>query len=245
VEKEGFATAWVFNGKPGKPFEAKLDNTTRLKGVFTGPDGRPLRDVVAVIITARGTSRVWPGRPATSPPLSDYLTLVRQSGDGSYDWLMEPGAYTVELRSRDGMCALVKPFEIKAGVTQSIPATFAPGRDFRIRVTDTNGMPLSGVEFYRMEYDGGAADIIKLNGMSPIQTTDADGVAHWRGLPPWKGWFSIRGTKLKRCLNDMGFRESDAADPNSPLGGHRSDHVALLRFDLSNLSETSVRVQLK
>jgi hypothetical protein len=240
VEKEGFATAWIPNGKAGEPFEVKLDNTTRLKGVFMGPDGKPLRDVAAVIITKRGSFRVWENRSSSSLPLTRDLTLVRKSADGSYDWLLETGNYVIELRSADGMCARAA-FLMKQGVTQAIPATFAPGRDLRIRVVDTAGKPLGGVTIKRVEYDGG--DFAILGATPSDQVTDADGWAQWKGLPPWKGWFFMEGVKLKRCVDDINFLLTELPVAEAPLGEHPTDRTDNIRIDLTKIRETTVRAQ--
>jgi beta-lactamase regulating signal transducer with metallopeptidase domain len=198
VEQPGFATRWITDVVVGHGFTVQLDNSTRVKGQFLLPDGKPAAKSTITLFHDKRTKK------STMRFLVSGLRLDRETDDqGRYDLLLEPGVYEVQVASTNGFFLRQAGWPVDAGKVGSLPNQLQPGAQVRLQAVDSDtGKPVVGARFfiwnsprpYYMEVKPGTERV-----------TDDQGVAEWDSLLLGHTRFEISKEGYRRfwATNDL------------------------------------------
>ncbi|MGA2140307.1 MAG: carboxypeptidase-like regulatory domain-containing protein [Verrucomicrobiia bacterium] len=224
VQKDGFGTRQITDVSVGCGFTIKLDDTTRLKGQFTLPDGKPAGKTTVTLTRNKKTMRARMGY------LVHGLRLDRQTDDnGAYDFPLEPGVYEVQVASEHGYFARFQKIRVDAGKTTDLSSQLQPGVRLRLQTVDSvTGRPVSGVKLViwddfpgRIEWKAGSERV-----------TDKTGFAEWNGLMPGFTSFEVIKSEYKRfwSTNDIEYERGDWEEFKGPPSMGRA--IGPLNLDL-------------
>jgi beta-lactamase regulating signal transducer with metallopeptidase domain/protocatechuate 3,4-dioxygenase beta subunit len=214
VEQPGFATRWVADPPIGRGFTIRLDDTTRVKGRFILPDGKPASKTSIVLFRSKQSHRADIGYEIRD------LRLARQTDDqGRYDFPLEPGVYEVQVASESGFVVHQTGFRITAGVTTNLPSQLEPGVRLRMQVVDNQtGEPVAGMKFFIWDMLSPARFGLKAG---TERVTDEHGVAEWEGLMPGHTEFEPSKGSYRRfwATNDLDHLRGFWSRSEHPKGG--------------------------
>ncbi len=198
VEQPEFATRWIMDVPIGHGFTIQLDNSTRVKGQFLLPDGKPAGKVSIALLHDKRTKK------STMRFLVSGLRLDRETDDqGRYDLLLEPGVYEVRVASTNGFFLRKAGWTVVAGKVGSLPNQLEPGVRLRLQVVDNDtGKPVEGMKFYIWDSPRPYYMVVK---PGSERATDNQGVAEWDSLMPGHTGFGVSKEGYQRfwATNDL------------------------------------------
>jgi beta-lactamase regulating signal transducer with metallopeptidase domain len=229
IDHDGYAARILTDLAAGKPFTVHMDDTTRLRGELTLPDGSPAADATIEIVTAKPTMR-----QGIMNPISEITLEAKTDARGHYDIPVEPGEYEMRAISTQpaGYFARHERMEVASGKVVAIPGTLARGVPLKIRALDSiTGKPIAGVQFYVSEQRPGQS--FPREGAN--RTTNGDGLAEWDNLMPGK-------TEI--CLSALAYARWWRADEEANARSGVERGIDSLSLDLRpGMPEVTVKME--
>lgn len=233
VEQPGFATRCIMDIPIGRGFTVKLDNSTRLKGQFTLPDGKPAGRVAITLLHDKLTTRSELGYITHAP------RLERQTdAHGEYDFPVEPGVYEMQALKDDGFFVRQTGLKVIAGTITTLPSQLEPGVRLRLQVIDNlTGQPVAGANLW-IWYESRPYNLMVKKGSERV--TDEHGFVEWDNLMPGRTTFELSKKGYRRfwSTNDVeGQRRTPGIFGKPPQGG---EAFGPLKLDLKRGMSTVI-----
>lgn len=185
VDAPGFAPKWITRVIPGKRFTVTLDNTSRLRGALTAPDGQRAGPARITLVMQQKSFR---GRLGFNVKYSRLFLEQETDANGAFDWPLETGEYAVRIESRSDLFAKHASIWVEKGSVTTLPPELQPGIRLEMRLIDREtNKPVKGAKVYIEETVGYAARFKE----GAERTTNADGFAVWERLGPGVTVFAL------------------------------------------------------